>query len=153
MSAWSCSSLPHIWAKGVVRPSSLLLLGGSKCLLYCRCCSETQSRQCHYGWQSNILNHTVVYKINTPQYGILTVPHNKYRDFAFTWNFPGREGCRTLPAWPKPPGSVRRSIVWRRGWASSPPSQRSATELWDNIPPHTAHPRKHTKQEWKLLNN
>lgn len=71
--------------------------------------------------------------------------HNKYSDFAVTWNFPVREGCRTLPAWLKPPGSVRRSNVWQRGWASSRLSQRLATELWGNTPPHTAHPKKHNK--------
>ena len=70
--------------------------------------------------------------------------HNKYGDFAFTWNFPDRKGCRTLQAWPKPPGSVRRSNVWQRGWASSPQSRRSATEPWGNSHPHTARPMKHT---------
>lgn len=48
-------SLPHIWAKEVVHPSCLRLLGGSECLLNCHRCSETLSRQCRYGWENNIL--------------------------------------------------------------------------------------------------
>ncbi len=51
--------LPHIWAKGVVHPSYVLLLGGSGCLLNYQCCSETQSRRCHYGWQNNMLKSHV----------------------------------------------------------------------------------------------
>lgn len=61
-------------------------------------------------------------------------------NFEFTWNSRRCAGCRRLPVWPGPPGFVRTSTVRQHGSASSQPSQRLAMELWDSIPPHTAHP-------------
>lgn len=70
VSVWRCS-LPRIWAKGVVHPSCLLPVGGSECPPNCQCCSETQSRQCHCGWQSNILKwHISVHNEQTAKWKI-----------------------------------------------------------------------------------